>query len=192
MGTPGDTIDQVALFGLTGEPVGMLTCDVDVETHSLYQVGQDQNEWESFESMLDSGAARSVCPVGMCKEVPIKPCKNNPAYFRTARGDRVQNHGVRHICGLADDGTELSLMYNVAEVSTALDSVSQICDKGNIVVFTQQGGYICGPKCKLEFVRRNDTYVRTTWVKRPSRDAAGDRSGSTMDVGALLGFPRQV
>ena len=149
--------------------------------------GSDE-AWECIESMVDSGAARSVCPVTMCEHEGVMSAHNGPEYFRTATGDRVKNIGLRKLHGTAENGTELTLAYNVAEVSSPLDSVSQICDKGNVVVFTQGGGYICGPHGKLAFKRRNDTYVRTTWVrkKRVQPSASAD-----MEVGALSGFHRQ-
>ena len=169
---------SVPLFAL-----GMLTCEGEPST--LCQVdGQQDDEWECLESMLDSGAARSVCPLDMCKELGVEPGEVSPAYFRTATGARVANHGTRKIRGCARDGTALILMYNVADVSTPLDSVSQICDKGNIVVFTANGGYICGPHGRLGFRRRNDTYVRETWVQRPRKSALRETTDMQVD------FPR--
>ena len=139
--------------------------------------------------MIDSGAARSVCPVNTCSQYSVSQSHDGPTHFRTATGDRVTNQGLRQLEGVSDEGTALSLKYYVAEVSTPLDSVSQICDKGNIVVFTKNGGYICGPRGRMAFKRQNDTYVRNTWVKR---NPSGRRVGSSpMEVGALQGFPRQ-
>ena len=157
--------------------------------HCLPQVnGDGENEWECIESMVDSGAARSVCPVQMCEHEGVMTPHNGPAYFRTATGARVKNIGLRSLTGVTDNGTELSLAYNVAEVSSPLDSVSQICDKGNIVIFTQAGGFICGPHGKLAFKRKNDTYVRNTWIRKNPRDKP---LSNAMEVGALQGFPRQ-
>ena len=63
----------------------------------------------------------------------------------------------------------MALRYAVADVTTPLDSVSQICDAGNSVVFNSWGGYIVGPGGRVDFERIGDTYHRTTWVKRPRR-----------------------
>ena len=60
------------------------------------------------------------------------------------KGERVANHGQGRTKGFTDEGTELSMLYNVADVSTPLDAVSAMCDKGNIVIFTSDGGWICG------------------------------------------------
>ena len=57
------------------------------------------------------------------------------------------------------------MAYAVADVSVALDSVSQICDAGSTVVFRADGGYIERPDGKRTVFRRDrDTYVRDVWV----------------------------
>ena len=151
-----------------------------------------EGEWQCIESMLDSGAARSVCPLNLCPENGTNAGKG-PAFFKTATGDRVQNHGMRRISGRTDDGKGLTLHYNVADVSSALDSVSQICDKGNVVVFTSTGGFICGPHGKLGFRRKNDTYVRNTWVRKTPKSKSVS-TGDSMELGAFPSpdFARQV
>ena len=61
------------------------------------------------------------------------------------------------------------MRYAVADVAMALDSVSQICDTGAQVLFTKWGGHILGPAGRVDFTRVGDTYVRSTWVKRPRK-----------------------
>ena len=141
--------------------------------------------------MIDSGAARSVCPVTTCPENGLLPITSGPEYFRTATGDKVTNHGLRRIQGCATEGTDLTLLYNVADVSTPLDSVSQICDKGNVVVFTAQGGYICGPHGRLSFKRRNDTYVRQTWIRKPRGEPKPKTGGKSKSTLMEVDFLRQ-
>ena len=163
----------------------MLTCGE--HSSPLLQVQSESDDgWECLESMVDSGAARSVCPVSLRGENGLLPCKNGPEYFRTATGDKVVNRGLRRVQGCATEGTDLTLMYNVADVSAPLDSVSQICDKGNVAVFTATGGYICGPHGRLSFKRKNDTYVRQTWVRKPRLPGtAAKKDKNAMDVDFL-------
>ena len=61
--------------------------------------------------------------------------------------------------------------YAVADISVALDSVSQICDKGAVVIFRKNDGCIIDATGdEHPFVRRDDTYVRQVWVdKYPGR-----------------------
>ena len=139
--------------------------------------------------MMDSGAARSVCPVHLCKENGTLPVGSGPEYFRTATGDRIPNHGQRQIRGYTDSGQVMSLRYNVADVSTPLDAVSSICDKGNIVIFTALGGFICGKHGRMTFERKGDTYVRKTWVKRPGARSRARSAAMDLDFLRQDGTP---
>ena len=172
----------------------MITCGDDdgpgEDTGLCNAVSEGDREWEIIESVVDSGAARSVCPVNMYKEEGTMRPHNGPRTFKVANGTVIPNYGIRQFEGTTDEGHTLELSYNVTEVSNPLDSVSQICDKGNIVVFTKDGGYICGPRGKLGFVRKQDTYVRRTWIKKRK-----SKNENAMDVGAVhpsAHFPWQV
>ena len=89
--------------------------------------------------------------------------------FTTAIGKRIPNLGGRTASGRtepgAKSGTAVGMRYSVADVTNALDSVSQICDTGATVTFTRTGGYIRRPSGeKTEFRRVDDTYVRDVWI----------------------------
>ena len=60
----------------------------------------------------------------------------------------------------------MAMRYAVADVTVALDSVSQMCDAGAIIVFTKGGGYILKDGKRHDFVRKGDTYIRRTWLKK--------------------------
>ena len=73
----------------------------------------------------------------------------------------------------------MAFRYAAADVTNALDSVSQICDARNTVVFTSEGGYVIGPRGRHDFDRVGDTYVRSTWVRRPrSRKKPNDKQNT--------------
>ena len=60
------------------------------------------------------------------------------------------------------------MRYAVANVTVALDSISQICDTGATVTFTKHGGVIVQPDGnKIPFQRERDTYTRQVWVTPP-------------------------
>ena len=184
--------DEVPLFQAS---LGQLTCEEDDEESWLNQCNAEDSgcsEWVKIESFVDSGAARSVCPTTMCADVAPLTAHRGPRFFRTATGDRIANQGVRRIRGVTENGRNLTLQYNVAAGDSPLDSVSQICDRGNIVVFTSKGGYICGAKGRIAFQRKNDTYHRTTYVRRPRRPQEQQRHPDAMDIGALGDFPGQA
>ena len=69
--------------------------------------------------------------------------------------------------GTTRSGSDISMEYAVADIAVALYSVSQICDAGATVVFTDKGGYIEQRDGKKEeFDRVGDTYMRTVLVER--------------------------
>ena len=116
---------------------------------------------------IDSGAARSVCPVDFCPQVEVKetPESKRNEHFRTATGSRVRNEGCKSIKGVTEDGYNVLMKYAVADIAVPLESVSQICDSGATVTFTARGGEIRGAMGVIPFVRQGDTYVRKTWVR---------------------------
>ena len=87
--------------------------------------------------------------------------------FRTAGGELIQNQGERVVKGYTQDNLPVGMRYAVTDVQVLLDSISQICDTGTTVTFASQGGTITGAAYAVDFERRGDTYVRTTWVKVP-------------------------
>ena len=62
------------------------------------------------------------------------------------------------------------MMYAVADVNVALDSVSQMCDRGATITFTKTGGTILDERgVEHYFDRVGNTYKRRVWVpKTPS------------------------
>ena len=120
-----------------------------------------------LESFIDSGAARSVCPPTHCPgfETVASESSKRGDHFTSATGAQIKNEGERTIFGQSDCGKLLSTKYAVADVTVPLDSVIQMCDAGNVVVFTAQGGYVAGPNGKIAFARDKDTFVRRTWVR---------------------------
>ena len=85
--------------------------------------------------------------------------------FQTATGKQVANIGSRRVQGRTEHGSTISMNYAVADIAVPLDSVSQICDAGATVTFTKSGGWIDLPNTeRLEFHRKDNTYVRRVWV----------------------------
>ena len=60
----------------------------------------------------------------------------------------------------------MSSIFQVAEITRPLMSVSRICDQGNTVVFTKTGGYVLDKQgAKTSFNRKNNVYVLDMWTK---------------------------
>ena len=150
-----------------------------------------ENGWALVESYMDSGAARSVCPRSHCAgfdTVPSNSSRQNE-HFKTASGARIANEGDRNILGQSTQGELLSMRYAVADVTQPLDSVAQMCDAGAVVVFTAHGGYINGPRGRIAFERRDDTYVRKTWVRA---DRLKKKTGTTQTQAAAQTPPKNT
>ena len=119
----------------------VMNTDCEGVLHELAH-GDDHPDWMAVDTYVDSGAARSVCPLVFCQHFPITPSEQSKKgqNFRTAGGEEVRNEGDRRILGVTQTGRGINMKYAVADVTVPLDSVSQLCDAGNTVVFTAKGG----------------------------------------------------
>ena len=122
----------------------------------------------AVDAYVDSGAARSVCPESHASQFAVHPtaASKRGEGFKTATNKRVRNLGSRTVLGLDAHGKAVSMNYSVANISAALDSVSQVCDAGSTVVFKKSGGYIESSNGRrIPLARIGDTYFRATWVR---------------------------
>ena len=118
---------------------------------------------------MDSGAARSVCPKTHGDQFGLAPSAESRRGdgFQTATGKNIPNQGSRSITGVTAAGDNFTMKYAVADVTIALDSISQICDSGATVHFHKTGGWIEQPDgSRTTFERDHDTYIRTFWVEK--------------------------
>ena len=65
---------------------------------------------------------------------------------------------------LTDDWQTTELGFQIAEVSRPLLSVGTICDKGNIVIFTDQGGVIYNLGTERTVKRNGGLYEMGFWL----------------------------
>ena len=152
--------------------LGMMEQDED-GTQTLHALRAtlpaEDPEKEVLVSYLDSGASRSVCPTRHGDQFGMHSTRQSRSGtgFRTATNKRVANLGERVVSGLNEGGQHIDMRYCVANVQSALDSVSQICDTGAEVLFTRTGGEIRHANgVRVPFERRDNTYVRKTWVSK--------------------------
>ena len=80
--------------------------------------------------------------------------------YRAANGTKIKNHGKRSLVAYTDHWTPIRMDAQVADVSTPLASVYQMCKSGNKVIFTEEGGVIInkGTGQKLPIAQRNGAY----------------------------------
>ena len=95
-------------------------------------------------SVMDSGAADSVAPPSMAPQVAINesPGSKRGQCYVSASAGRMPNIGQKVMKIQTNEGRDTTLLYQIAEVSRPLTSVSATCDRGNWVVYTPQGGFI--------------------------------------------------
>ena len=84
----------------------------------------------------------------------------------------MPNLGEQTLNVVLDDNCEAKIKYQVADVSRALNAVTEICDAGhpeygNHVVFGRRGGMIVNLETgkKTHFQRENNIYCLDYWVK---------------------------
>ena len=97
-----------------------------------------------IEAIVDSGASSSCASRHMAPEIAAKPSEGSKRgqTFAAAGGKALPNEGEKKIPMMTSQGRNVDTEWQVVETSRPLMSVHQICRKGNVVVFGQEGGYI--------------------------------------------------
>ena len=104
--------------------------------------------WQWIKGVVDSGAAESVAHPSMCPQYPVTPSVGSKAghSYTSASGDTIPNLGEKVLPVVTDDGRSTFVKYQSADVSRALNSVSEICDgggeDGQLGLFSKYGGQI--------------------------------------------------
>ena len=121
---------------------------------------------------MDSGASESVAPPDMCPLYPINESEGSKAgvKYRTASNTSIPNLGEQTLNVFLEDGRETNVKYNIADVSRPLNSISEICDGGNQVIFGKGGGIIFNLENGSEtyFRREGGIYVMDFYVSQSS------------------------
>jgi len=105
----------------------------------------------------------------MCPTCPIEESEGSrrgPEYM-SASEDTMPNLGERKLEGVLDSGRPIALKYQIADVSRALNAVTEICDAGHHVIFGRRGGVIVNLESgrTTPFEREGNIYCLDYWVK---------------------------
>ena len=128
---------------------------------------------EFIEATIDSGASDSVANVNhasTCQVVPSSGSMEGVKYI-SASGNVIDNMGEKHVQVETINGKKRILNLQIADVTRVLLSVSKICDAGNTVTFTQNGGKIVNTSTGEE-----DHFARQDGVYRMKLRVIGDGS----------------
>ena len=117
---------------------------------------------------MDSGAAESVAPLDFVKHIPIKESEGSRRgqVYHAADGNKIANRGEKVIEAVTEDGLRYHATYQIAAVTRPLNSISKICDQGNMVIFNREGGYVLNEVIgeQTHFSREQGVYVMHSWI----------------------------
>ena len=113
--------------------------------------------------MIDSGAARSVCPESHARHVPLTDRKEN-VQLVGANGGVIETFGDKDVGYTLQDGRNFAVQYTVAKVRRPVVSVSQAVNNGTSWVFSPAGSFMVRGAVtldapgKVELIREGDLY----------------------------------
>jgi hypothetical protein len=110
---------------------------------------------------IDSGAAVTIVPRGVCTDYPLQPNDRSKVHggYRAANGQMILDEGSRML--FYKDGSDTRVIRaRVGDVSKGLISVSEMIDCGHRVVFDSDGCYAVHKKTgkTTTFKRRNKVF----------------------------------
>ena len=157
----------------------------DIPLHAVSWKDESHPMWVRIRTVMDSGAADSVAPPTLAPQVDITESAGSRRgqCYVSASGTRLANMGQKVLNVTTNEGKDTTVLYQIAEVSRPLTSVSATCDKGNWVVYTPKGGFIYNMQTgeRTSFERQGGIYQLDLWV-RDEENRGGQPSSD---------FPRQ-
>ena len=131
--------------------------------------------WVRVESVVDSGASAPVAPLTMAPGHETRQSRGSMEgrSFSDASGGELRNLGEQELNIVTDAGMEAKVLFQLADITRPLMSVSSICDRGNRVLFGRGGGVIQNLTTgqEIPFERRGGIYVIGMWIKDKGNSA---------------------
>ena len=125
-------------------------------------------------SIMDSGASAPVAPPDMLPNVKIResPGSKRGQKFSSASKHKLKNLGEQQIHACTEEGDDMEILFQIADISKPLVSISSICERGNRVLFGRVGGIVINNKtgAQIPFHKENGVYVLTMWMKDADSD----------------------
>ena len=148
--------------------------EVDVDDQEVMAVG----DWKerTIDIILDSGCCRHVMPPSEVTGYVVResPGSRRGQNFIVGNGEPVPNEGQVQLNLEVDVGggntRPITSVFQVAELSCSLMSVSQICDHGYQCVFDKEGAKVLGDDGEIvcRFKRDRNMYVTQMGLKAPT------------------------
>ena len=108
--------------------------------------GDEGGDYEVVTVTLDSGAYNTVGPLKVGSYFPVKPTSASQAgrHYSAANGSVIHNYGQRVIRGKSEEGADITMPIQVADVGKVLGSAREFLDTGNrIVLDRDESGKPC-------------------------------------------------
>ena len=79
----------------------------------ICSVEVDDDEWETVEVSVDSGAVVTVGPRGKCTGYPLEETEasRKGQHFYGANGSKIKNYGMRRVKGVTEEGQPMCFAY---------------------------------------------------------------------------------
>ena len=132
--------------------------------------------WTKIRAIPDSGAVESVAPASMvpADRVHSSPGSERGQMYTTANGGEIPNEGQQYLPSVCGNGVCSEQKWQLSAVTRPLQSVGELCDAGNRVIFGRSGGIIqnivSGEETYIS--RENGTYLVDLWIP-PVSEVAG-------------------
>ena len=128
----------------------------------------ENRKWVKVKSVVDSGASAPVAPPSMLPNVPVRPSEGSKRgqKYTSASKHKIKNLGEQHCRAFTENGEPTEVLFQVADVSKPLVSVSAICENGNRVIFGRSGGVVQNLRTgnQIPFRRENGIYILSMWL----------------------------
>ena len=117
---------------------------------------------------MDSGASSPVAPPTMAPNATTEPSPGSirGQVYASATKHKIKNLGQQRLKACTEDGSSTEVLFQIADVSKPLVSVSAICEKGNRVTFGRGGGCVQNLQTgqTTPFYRQGGIYVLKLWL----------------------------
>ena len=144
-------------------------CGLETWSSRLQGMGGWGND-ALVQCVVDSGAGASVGPRGLAGPNGIKESAGSKAgqTFTSASGKIMKHEGEVSLNCLTSTGTGMTAVFQIADITRPLLSVSKICENGNMISCGSNGGvsHHLESGTKTFFGRSNGIYVIDLYIPK--------------------------
>ena len=146
--------------------------------------------WRKVKSVMDSGASECCAPPDIAPEQEIQDSEGSKRgqKYTAAGGKSLDNLGEKTMPMMTEEGMATQGTWQMVEVVRPLNSVRQICKRGNRVIFGLNGGEIQNIHTGevTRFGVEDNIYTLDLWLP-----PVGHWAGGCVPCGGAQGFTGQ-